>query len=82
MCVVEPPVIESDPVSMTVNNGTNVTFYCVSFSYANVVYMWLKDTEELQDDDLNFLKFFMQNFEMNDLPKYFIARILHYTANS
>ena len=30
-------------MSMTENNGSNVNFTCVSFSYAPVTYTWLKD---------------------------------------
>ena len=55
MCVVEPPTIVYDPVSISVNNGSYVTFDCISLSHANVAYMWLKDTEELQDDDVNII---------------------------
>ena len=36
---------------MRVNNGSNVTFNCVSFSYAPVNYAWLKNGEILLDDD-------------------------------
>ena len=37
-------------MDVTVNNGSNVTFNCVSFSYAPVTYTWLKDGETLLDD--------------------------------
>ena len=40
---------------MTVNNGSNVTFNCVSFSYAPVIYTWLKDEVTLLDDDVNII---------------------------
>ena len=40
---------------MTVNNGSNVTFNCVSFSYAPVTYTWLKDGVTLLDDDVNII---------------------------
>ena len=39
-------------MNMTVNNGSNVTFNCVSFSYANVTYTWLKDGVTILDDDV------------------------------
>ena len=42
-------------MSMTVNNGSNVTFNCVSFSYAPVNYTWLKDGVTLLDDDVNII---------------------------
>ena len=38
---------------MRVNNGSNVTFNCVSFSYDTVTYTWLKNGEILLDDDVN-----------------------------
>ena len=38
---------------MTVNNGSNVIFNCVSFSYDIVTYMWLKNGEIPLDDDIN-----------------------------
>ena len=40
---------------MRVNNGSNVTFNCVSFSYAPVNYIWLKNGEMLLDDDVNII---------------------------
>ena len=40
-------------MNMRVNNRSNVTFNCVSFSYAPVNYTWLKDGEILLDDDIN-----------------------------
>ena len=40
---------------MRVNNGSNVTFNCVSFSYAPVTYTWLKNGEILLDDDVNII---------------------------
>ena len=40
-------------MNMTVNNGLNVTFNCVSFSYAPVTYTWLKNGVTLLDDDVN-----------------------------
>ena len=58
VCIVPPPDITSHPMNITVNNGSNVTFNCVSFSYANVTYTWLKDGVTLldndDDDDVNF----------------------------
>ena len=42
-------------MNMTVNNGSNVTFNCVSFSYAPVTYTWLKDEVTLLDDDVNII---------------------------
>ena len=38
---------------MTVNNGSNVTFNCVSFSYAPVTPGWLKNGVTLLYDDVN-----------------------------
>ena len=38
---------------MRVNNGSHVTFNCVSFSYALVIHTWLKNGEILLDDDVN-----------------------------
>ena len=55
ICIVPPPEITSHPMNMTVNNGSNVTFNCVSFSYANVTYTWLKNEVTLLDDDLNII---------------------------
>ena len=37
-------------MNMTVNNGSNVTFNCVSFSYVSVIYTWLKNGVILLDD--------------------------------
>ena len=54
-CIVPPPEIVSHPMNMTVNNGSNVTFNCVSFSYDNVTYTWLKDGVTLLDDDVNII---------------------------
>ena len=42
-------------MNMTVNNGSNVTFNCVSFSYGPVSYTWLKDEITLLDDDVNII---------------------------
>ena len=42
-------------MNMRVNNGSNVTFNCVSFSYDTVIYMWLKNGEMLLDDDVNII---------------------------
>ena len=41
-------------MNMRVNNGSSVAFSCVSFSYAPVNYMWLKDGI-LLDDDVNII---------------------------
>ena len=40
---------------MRVNNGSNVTFNCISFSYAVVNYTWFKNGETLFDDDVNII---------------------------
>ena len=53
--IVPPPEITSHPMNMTVNNGSNVTFNCVSFSYGSVIYTWLKDEVTLLDDDVNII---------------------------
>ena len=53
ICIVPPPAITSHPMDMTVNNGSNVTFNCVSFSYAPVNYIWLKNGVALSDDGEN-----------------------------
>ena len=53
ICIVPPPAITSHPMDMTVNSGSNVTFNCVSFSYASVNYIWLKDGVALSDDGEN-----------------------------
>ena len=42
-------------MNMTINNGSNVTFNCVSFSYAPVNYTWLKDGVTLLNDDVNII---------------------------
>ena len=42
-------MITSHPMDMTVNNGSNVTFNCVSFSYAPVTHIWLKNEAPLND---------------------------------
>ena len=41
-------------MNTTVINGSNVTFNCVSFSFAPVSYAWLKDGVALLDDDLKY----------------------------
>ena len=54
--LVPPPEITSHPMNVTVNNGSNVTFNCVSFSYAPVTPVWLKnEVILLYDDDSNFV---------------------------
>ena len=45
----------SHPMNMIVNNGSDVTFNCVSFSYAPVNYTWLKNGEILLDDDVHII---------------------------
>ena len=42
-------------MNMRVNNGSNVIFNCVSFSYDTVTYTWLKNGEILLDDDVNII---------------------------
>ena len=42
-------------MNVRVNNGSDVTFNCVSFSYAPVNYTWLKNGEILLDDDVNII---------------------------
>ena len=42
-------------MNMRVNNGSHVTFNCVSFSYAPVNYTWLKNGEMLLDDGVNII---------------------------
>ena len=42
-------------MNMRVNNGSNVTFNCVSFSYAPANYTWLKNGKILLDDDVNII---------------------------
>jgi len=49
ICIVPPPAIISHPMDMTVNNGSNVTFNCVSFSFASVNYTWFKNGFMLSD---------------------------------
>ena len=53
-------------MNTTAINGSNVTFNCVSFSFAPVSYAWLKDGVALLDDDL---KYFITtvNDEDNDI---------------
>ena len=55
ICIAPPPEITSHPMNMIVNNGSNVTFNCVSFSYVPVTYTWLKDGVTLLDDDVNII---------------------------
>ena len=38
-------------MDVRVNNGSNVPFNCVSFSYASVNYTWLRNGTLLDDDD-------------------------------
>ena len=38
-------------MNRTVNNGSYVTFNCVSFSYASVTYTWWRNGTLLDDDD-------------------------------
>ena len=42
-------------MNIRVNNGSNVTFNCVSFSYASVKYTWLRNLTLLDDDDVNII---------------------------
>ena len=51
--LVPPPEIKSHPMNTRVNNGSNVTFNCVSFSYAPVNFTWLKNGVMLLDGDVN-----------------------------
>ena len=37
-------------MNLMVDNGSNVTFNCVSFSYANVTYTWLRNGTTLNND--------------------------------
>ena len=53
--VVFPPEVTSHPMNIRVNNGSNVTFNCVSFSYASVTYTWLRNGTLLDDDDVNII---------------------------
>ena len=55
VCLVFPPEIVSHPMNIRVNNGSNVTFNCVSFSYASVTYTWLRNGTLLDDDDVNII---------------------------
>jgi len=48
--VVPPPEIASHPMNLMVDNGSNVTFNCVSFSYALVTYTWLINGTALDDN--------------------------------
>ena len=61
-----PPVIASHPMNMTVSNGSNVTFNCVSFSFAPVSYTWFKDGVALLNDDVNIIINTIDN-EDNDI---------------
>ena len=49
--LVPAPEITSHPMNIRVNNGSNATFNCVSFSYASVTYTWLRNATLLDDDD-------------------------------
>ena len=42
-------------MNIRVNNGSNVTFNCVSFSYASANYTWLRNGTLLDDDDVNII---------------------------
>ena len=42
-------------MNIRVDNGSNVTFNCVSFSYASVTYTWLRNGTLLDDDDVNII---------------------------
>ena len=53
--LVPAPEITSHPMNIRVNNGSNVTFNCVSFSYASVTYTWLRNETLLDDDDVNII---------------------------
>ena len=66
MCTVPPPEITSHPMNMTVNNGSNVTFNCVTLSYAPVTYTWLKDGITILDDDV-YIIISTDNDEDNDI---------------
>ena len=55
VCAVPLPEITSHPMSIIVDNGLNVTFNCVSFSYAPVTYTWLRNGTLLDDDDVNII---------------------------
>jgi len=43
-------MIESHPMNLMVDNGSNVTFNCVSFSYGPVTYTWLINGTTLDDN--------------------------------
>ena len=47
-------MIMSHPMNMIVNNGSNVTFNCVSSSFARVSYTWLKNGGALLEDGVKF----------------------------
>ena len=53
--LVPPPMIISHPMNIRVDNGSIVTFDCVSFSYAPVTYTWLRNGTLLDDDDVNII---------------------------
>ena len=53
--IVPPPEIKAHPMNITVSNGSNVTFYCVSFSYASVNYTWSRNGTLLDGDDTNII---------------------------
>ena len=40
-------------MNIRVNNGADVTFNCVSFSFVSVTYTWLRNGTLLDDDDVN-----------------------------
>ena len=42
-------------MNIKASNGSNVTFNCVSFSYAPVTYTWLRNETLLDDDDVNII---------------------------
>ena len=42
-------------MNITVNNGLNVTFNCVSTSFASVTYAWLRNGTLLVDDNVNII---------------------------
>ena len=42
-------------MNMRINNGSNVIFNCMSFSYDTAIYTWLKNGEILLDDDVNII---------------------------
>ena len=53
--LVPPPVITSHPMNKRVNNGSNVTFKCLSFSYDTITCTRLKNGEVLLDDNVNII---------------------------